>query len=297
MIWLIGAQGMLGTELARLFETHRMEYLGTDREVDITDGETLTGFTKNQPKRISWIVNCAAYTAVDRAEDEALICSRINRDGAANIARAARGIGAKVVHISTDYVFDGTSRRPYQEDDAPCPIGVYGRTKYEGEQAIQRIHKAAYIIRTSWLYGAYGKNFVTTMLRLMEERERLAVVNDQRGSPTWAHDLAGLMLRLITSVEDGQAVPAGIYHVSNEGNISWFDLATEIYREARERGLVTHDCTVYPCTSAEFPAKVTRPAYSVLDKSKIKAALGIEIPDWKFSLRAFLETLCRNRPQ
>lgn len=287
MIWLIGTKGMLGAEAARLFEAQGMQYLGTDREVDITHGERLTAFAQAQGP-ISWIVNCAAYTAVDRAEDEPLICGRINRDGAANIARTAAEIGAKLIHISTDYVFNGKGSRPYREDDEPCPLGVYGRTKREGEAAILESHEAAYIIRTSWLYGAYGKNFVTTMLRLMEERDRLSVVHDQRGSPTWAYDLAQLMLRLITAPAAGRTIPYGIYHFSNEGNISWFDFAVEIYREAQERGLVTHRCILNPCSSAEFPAKVTRPGYSVLDKSKIKAALGIDIPDWKRSLHSFL---------
>ncbi|MDR0723367.1 MAG: dTDP-4-dehydrorhamnose reductase [Treponema sp.] len=287
MIWLIGTKGMLGTEVARLFEAQDMQYLGTDREVDITQGESLAAFAQAQGP-ISWIVNCAAYTAVDRAEDEALICGRINRDGAAHIARTAAGIGAKLIHLSTDYVFNGKGSRPYREDDEPCPLGVYGRTKQEGEAAILESHEAAYIIRTAWLYGAYGQNFVTTMLRLMEERDRLSVVHDQRGSPTWAYDLAHLILRLITTRAAGKMIPYGIYHFSNEGNISWFDFAVEIYREAQERGLLTHSCILNPCTSAEFPAKVTRPGYSVLDKSKIKAALGMDIPDWKSSLHSFL---------
>ncbi|MDR2797840.1 MAG: NAD(P)-dependent oxidoreductase, partial [Treponema sp.] len=160
MIWLIGTKGMLGTEAARLFEAQGMQYLGTDREVDITQGESLTAFAQAQGS-ISWIVNCAAYTAVDKAEDDALTCGRINREGAANIARTAAGIGAKLIHLSTDYVFNGKGSRPYREDDEPCPLGVYGRTKWEGEVAIRESHGAAYIIRTAWLYGAYGKNFVT----------------------------------------------------------------------------------------------------------------------------------------
>jgi dTDP-4-dehydrorhamnose reductase len=281
---------MLGTEIARLFEAQGMRYLGTDREVDITQEESLAAFARAQGP-ITWILNCAAYTAVDRAEEEAFLCGRINRDGAAHIARIAAGIGARLIHISTDYVFNGKGLRPYREADEPCPLGVYGRTKQEGEAAILESHEAAYIIRTAWLYGAYGKNFVTTMLRLMEERDRLSVVHDQRGSPTWAYDLAQLILGLITTVSKGRTVPYGIYHFSNEGNISWFDFAAEIYREAREQELLTHPCILNPCTSAEFPTKVTRPEYSVLDKSKIKAALGMDIPDWKSSLHSFLSRL------
>ncbi|MDR1031125.1 MAG: dTDP-4-dehydrorhamnose reductase, partial [Treponema sp.] len=224
MIWLIGIKGMLGTEVARLFEAQGIPYLGTDRELDITQKETLKAFAEAHGP-ISWMVNCAAYTAVDRAEDDALTCGRINRDGAANIAWIAEELRARLIHISTDYVFNGKASRPYQEDDEPCPIGVYGQTKQAGEAAIQEIHQAAYIIRTAWLYGSYGNNFVTTMLRLMEERDSLSVVDDQRGSPTWAYDLAQLILRLISTVTQGKTVPYGIYHFSNEGNISWFDFA------------------------------------------------------------------------
>ncbi|MDR2632552.1 MAG: dTDP-4-dehydrorhamnose reductase [Treponema sp.] len=290
MLWIIGAKGMLGTEAARLCEASALAYRGSDREVDITQGESLRAFAQAQGP-VSWILNCAAYTAVDMAEEDALSCSRINTQGAANIARLAAEIGAGMIHLSTDYVFNGKGRRPYREDDEPCPLGVYGRSKREGEVAIQSLHKAAYIIRTAWLYGAYGKNFVTTMLRLMKEQDQVSVVHDQRGSPTWAYDLARLILRIIGTHAEGRPLPYGIYHFSHEGDISWFDFASEIYRQAREQGLLTRPCTLKPCTSAEFPAKVTRPAYSVLDKGKIHAALGVDIPDWKLSLRAFLQTL------
>jgi dTDP-4-dehydrorhamnose reductase len=243
-----------------------------------------------------WIVNCAAYTAVEQAEDEVDLCRRLNTDGPAHIAALTEKTGGTLIHISTDYVFNGRGifpdnspeRRPYREDDPPDPIGVYGHTKWEGEQKVQGSTGRAYIIRTSWLYGQYGKNFVTTMLNLMQERDHLSVVQDQRGSPTWARDLAELLQALITHGEEGRAVPHGIYHYSNQGDISWFDFARRIYLRGRELGILTRDCTVNPCTSDSYPSRVKRPAYSVLDKTRIRSALGITIPDWERSLDAFL---------
>jgi len=239
---------------------------------------------------------------VDKAEDDRETCRRLNTDGAANIAQTAHTIGAKLIHISTDYVFNGkgvTDRstaapRPYREDDPTDPIGVYGFTKRDGEHAaLADCNNTCYIIRTAWLYGQYGSNFVTTMLRLMNERDEVKVVNDQRGSPTWASDLASAITALVSRADRGTVVPYGIYHYTNEGDISWYDFAREIYRRGRELGLLRNGCTVKPCTSAEYPAKVKRPVYSVLDTSKIKAALGIAIPRWDESLGAFLQTCVR----
>jgi dTDP-4-dehydrorhamnose reductase len=301
MIWLIGSQGMLGTELARLFEKAGLAYTGTDREVDITRMASLESFAE-QRGPFRWIVNCAAYTAVEQAEEETDLCRRLNTDGPAHIAALAEKTKATLIHISTDYVFNGQGifsgnspeRRPYREDDPPDPIGVYGRTKREGEQKIQERTHRAYIIRTAWLYGRYGKNFVTTMLNLMRERDRLFVVQDQRGSPTWARDLAELIQAVITRGEEGRAVPWGIYHYSNQGDISWFDFARRIYTRGRELGILTGDCMVNPCTSDEYPTRVKRPAYSVLDKTKIRSALGITIPEWERSLDTFLKILWSN---
>jgi dTDP-4-dehydrorhamnose reductase len=289
---------MLGTELARLFEKAGLSYTGTDREVDITRADSLEDFARRRgPFR--WIVNCAAYTAVDRAEEEPEQCRRINADGPGHIAALAGKSGSVLVHISTDYVFNGRgmytgnppARRPYREEDPPDPIGVYGRTKWEGERKVQEYAEQCYIIRTAWLYGRYGKNFVTTMLGLMGERDRLSVVGDQRGSPTWARDLAEAVTAFIIRGEQGRAAPFGIYHYSNQGDISWFDFAQRIYERGRERGILTGDCRLYPCTSEEYPSRVKRPAYSVLDKTRIKAALGIPVPEWDRSLEAFLETI------
>jgi len=288
MIWLIGYKGMLGTELSLLLEKQSIPFVGTDREVDIADPAALEKFA--QAQSFTWIINCAAYTAVDKAEDDAETCRRLNTLGAGNIAACAKKTGARLIHLSTDYVFDGTGNRPYTEDDATAPIGVYGVTKRDGELAVMENNPRSYIIRTAWLYGKHGNNFVHTMLRLMNERDELKVVNDQRGSPTWAFDLASALLAVIATADSGKNIPFGIYHYTNEGNITWFDFAKEIYRQGREQGRVSKDCAVKPCASAEYPAKVKRPAYSVLDKSKIKAALGIEIPAWDKSLKEFLQT-------
>ena len=288
MIWLIGCKGMLGTELSLLMEKAGLPFIGTDREVDIANPAALEKFIE-QPWQFGWIINCAAYTAVDKAEDDVETCRRLNTLGAANIAACAQKIGARLIHISTDYVFDGTGKRPYTEEDTTAPTGVYGLSKRDGELAVMENNPRTYIIRTAWLYGKYGNNFVATMLRLMNERDEVKVVDDQRGSPTWAFDLASAVLAVIAAIANGgKNIPFGIYHYTDEGDISWFDFAKEIYQQGRELGRISKDCAVKPCASAEYPAKVKRPAYSVLDKSKIKATLGIEIPLWDTSLKEFL---------
>ncbi len=282
MIWLIGNKGMLGTELSLLLERNRFPFVGTDRELDITDMAALENFASAHS--FDWIINCAAYTAVDKAEDDGDVCRSLNADGVGNIAATANKIKARLIHISTDYVFNGKGNRPYTEDDPTDPIGVYGLTKRDGELAVLKNNPDSYIIRTAWLYGKHGNSFVHTMLKLMNERESISVVNDQNGSPTWAYDLASTVLAFFE-----KDVPFGIYHFTNEGSITWFDFAKEIYSLGRKNGSVTNNCKIKSCTSAEFPAKVARPAYSVLDKSKIKTALGITIPPWDESLRKFLE--------
>jgi dTDP-4-dehydrorhamnose reductase len=295
LIWLIGCKGMLGTELSQLLEKSGFSFVGTDREVDITDMAALkaTAAKLAEKQPVKWIINSAAYTAVDKAEDDVEVCRSLNTLGAANIAAAANSAEARLIHISTDYVFDGKGNRPYREDDATAPTGVYGLTKRDGEIAVLENAPSLYIIRTAWLYGKHGNNFVHTMLKLMNERDEVKIVNDQNGSPTWTFDLASVIITLIKAADSGKEVPFGIYHFTNEGNITWFDFAKEIYRQGREQGKITKDCAVSPCTSAEYPAKVKRPAYSVLDKSKIKTALGIKIPAWDESLKEFIKN-CAN---
>ena len=288
MIWLIGNKGMLGTELTLLLESRGLAYIGTDCELDICSKEALFSFVENQKKPITWLINCAAYTAVDKAEDDRENCRLLNTEAAGNVACIANKINAGLIHISTDYVFNGKGNRPYTEEDATDPVGVYGLTKRDGETKVLKENPESYIFRTAWLYGKHGNNFVHTMLRLMKERESISVVNDQRGSPTWTYDLAEAIITIISLVNKGNIIPYGIYHFTNEAELTWFDFAREIYSQGRVLGILTKDCEVKPCSSDEFPAKVTRPAYSVMDKTKIKNALGINIPVWNDSLRKFL---------
>lgn len=285
---------MLGTELSLLFEKLGIPFVGTDQEVDITNPVAIRDFSQTQSikqsieQSIEWIINCAAYTAVDKAEDDKENSHLLNTAGPRNIAAQAKELGARLIHISTDYVFNGQGSKPYTEEDSTDPIGIYGLTKRDGEIKVLEENEKSYIIRTAWLYGKYGNNFVHTMLRLMKERESISVVNDQQGSPTWARDLAETISAFISLTAEGKTIPYGIYHFTNEGEITWFDFAREIYTQAQANGILTKNCEVKPCTSADFPAKVKRPAYSVLDKSKIKTTLGITIPSWDESLRRFL---------
>ncbi|MDR2768481.1 MAG: dTDP-4-dehydrorhamnose reductase [Treponema sp.] len=298
MIWLIGHKGMLGSELARLFDQKNLEWRGSDREVSITTGkDSLFAFGRTLGP-VAFIVNCAAYTAVDKAEDDAEACKRLNTLGAANVADTATALGAVLIQLSTDYVFDGKGikegngvARPYREDDSTGPAGVYGLTKRDGETEVLARCKDSYIIRTAWLYGEHGNNFVATMLRLMNERKTVSVVDDQKGTPTNAGDLAAAIAALIEQRNAGKNIPCGIYHYTNEGAISWYDFARAIYAGGRGTGLLAGECFIKPCTTDAYPTRARRPAYSVLDKSKIKAALGIAIPRWDESLASYLQKL------
>jgi dTDP-4-dehydrorhamnose reductase len=290
VIWLLGSKGMLGSELSLVLEQRGLAWVGTGREVDIAQPTALDAFLEQQREPVTWLVNCAAYTAVDQAEDEPAACRRLNVDGPATIAKAARRIGARVLHFSTDYVFNGKGTAPYKEADPTDPVGIYGLTKRDGEDALLASHEASYILRTAWLYGRQGRNFVRTMLRLMNEREEVRVVNDQRGSPTWTQDLAETAVNLIMRADNGKPVNYGIYHYTNEGAISWFDFAEAIYAQGKKLGLISGDCAVRPCSTSEYPTRAARPAYSVLDTGRIKQALGIAIPRWDASLKRCLET-------
>jgi len=290
MIWLVGNEGMLGTEISLLLKEKGFRFTGTDRETDITDIDALRSFIKQSTSdndSVKWIVNCAAYTAVDKAEDDKETCHLINIEGSRNISAVANEIDAAIIHISTDYVFNGCGMKPYTEDDETDPIGIYGLSKRYGEIKVLEENSKSYIIRTAWLYGKYGNNFVHTMLRLMKEKETISVVNDQKGCPTWAKDLAQTIIEFIKQSNSGKSIPYGIYNFTNEGEITWYDFAQEIYKQAKAAGVLTKDCQIMPCTSADFPAKVTRPAYSVLDKTKIKNTLSLAIPRWDESLKAF----------
>jgi len=285
MIWVIGYKGMLGSEICRQLSENNIQYVRTDVDVDITDIEALERFAKCWA--VTWIINCAAYTAVDKAESDTELAHKLNVEGPANIAEVAKRHGAKLIHISTDYVFDGTGDTPRTEDMSVAPIGVYGVTKAKGEEAVRNNTDRYYILRTAWLYGWAGKNFVYTMIRAMNTHESVKVVNDQKGTPTFAGDLAKVILQII----DKKIVPFGTYHVTDLGEITWWDFTNEIKKQGIETGWINEtgkNCVVNPCTTDEYPTPAKRPAYSVLCKDKIQKTLGITLPDWKESLSEFL---------
>jgi len=273
-ILITGCNGQLGNEI-QLLQTQYAQHtwFNTDvNELDITDKAAIERFVEEN--EIGGIVNCAAYTAVDKAESDPQLARKLNADAPAFLAEAVAKRGGWMVQVSTDYVFDGTKYTPYVETDEPCPNSVYGQTKLEGEQAVSKLCPNAMIIRTAWLYSEFGNNFVKTMIRLGREREQLGVIFDQVGTPTYAHDLA---TAIMTAIDKG--IKPGVYHFSNEGVTSWYDFTKSIHRLA---GINT--CQVSPLHTAEYPTPASRPAYSVLDKTKIKDAYGIEIPHWEESL-------------
>ena len=246
------------------------------------DAEAVLRYVED--KQVNYILNCAAYTAVDKAESNEALCERINRDAVRHLGEAAQAVGAKEIHISTDYVFDGTNCRPYVETDPTCPISVYGRTKLAGEEALRAVCPEAVIIRTAWLYSEYGNNFVKTVLRLGAERDELRFIFDQVGSPTYAGDLAEAMLTIVAQAEEGHFVP-GVYHFSNEGVCSWYDFTVKILQ------LAHLSKRVIPIETKDYPTPAARPHYSVLNKGKIKATYGMTIPHWETSLQSCLQHL------
>ncbi len=275
MILLTGGNGQLGTELRHLLDEKGVKYVSTDaKKMDITDAQATMDYITNLKPTV--IYHCAAYTAVDKAEDEGkALDEKINVDGTRNVALAAKEVGATLVYISTDYVFDGKLKDGEYAVDAPInPLNEYGRTKALGEKAVQEIMDDYYIIRTSWVFGKYGHNFVFTMQKLAETRDELTIVNDQFGRPTWTRTLAEFMYFVID-----QNAPFGIYHLSNDNACSWYEFAKEILKDT--------DVKVSPVTSEQFPQKATRPQYSVMDLSKAKA-LGFHIPTWQEALQGML---------
>ena len=275
-ILVTGANGQLGSELQRLGAISPNNWHFTDiAELDITNRNLVERYvTENN---IEIIVNCAAYTNVDKAESDEETAHLINCTAVNNLAQAAKANEATLIHISTDYVFGLNGNTPRTEDMPTNPLGAYGRTKLAGEEAIKQVACKAIIIRTAWLYSEYGNNFVKTMLRLTAQKESIKVVFDQVGSPTYAADLALVIFSIIEG--DVYKGNEGIYHFSDEGVCSWYDLAVETARFAGHT-----NCVITPCHSSEYPSTVTRPPYSVLDKSKIKETFGVEIPHWRESL-------------
>ena len=280
-ILVTGCNGQLGNEMQLLEkENPQHTYFNTDvAELDITDQAAIEKMVMDHA--IDGIVNCAAYTAVDKAEDNQELCRKLNSLAPGYLAAAIAKRGGWMIQISTDYVFDGTNHTPYTEDAPTCPNSVYGVTKLEGEQAAQKACEKTMVVRTAWLYSTFGNNFVKTMIRLGKEKPELGVIFDQIGTPTYAHDLAVAIFAAIN-----QGVVPGVYHFSNEGVISWYDFTKAIHRIA---GITT--CHVRPLHTSEYPTPASRPHYSVLDKTKIKTVYGIEIPYWEESLEVCVRKL------
>jgi dTDP-4-dehydrorhamnose reductase len=280
-ILITGSNGQLGNEMqisAKNFPNHHFIYTDV-AELDICDKEALNAFIKSND--VNMIVNCAAYTAVDKAEDDVELCYKINAKAVKNIGEVATANNAKVIHVSTDYVFDGTNHVPYTEDMPVCPSSVYGKSKLAGEEALMSTCSNAVIIRTAWLYSSFGNNFVKTMIKLGTERESLNVIFDQVGSPTYAADLAEAIMTIISH----ESFVPGIYHYSNEGVCSWYDFTKSIHRKSN----IT--CNVQAIETKDYPTRTPRPHYSVLNKAKIKSTYGIAVPHWEDSLDKCLSIL------
>ena len=280
-ILVTGGNGQLGNEMRVVSKESRNRYIFTDvMELDITNLEAIRYMLKME--RVDVVVNCAAYTNVDRAEEDEIMADLLNNKAAGNLAVVAKEVGATLIHVSTDYVFQGDKNTPYKEDCETSPLGVYGRTKLAGERSIQATGCNYLIFRTSWLYSSYGKNFVKTMQRLTRDKNSLKVVFDQVGTPTYAGDFAAIIYKVI---EKDMLDKQGIYHFSNEGVCSWYDFAQEVCE------LSGNTCNIEPCHSDEFPSKVKRPNFSVLDKTKVKETFGAKVPYWKVSLKHCINLL------
>jgi len=289
MIWLVGNRGMLGSEVHRRLQACKLEHIATDLEVDITDPWALSEFSG--PLALSWIVNCSAYTAVDRAEDEPEQAFRINAEGVRNLVWVARQKKSRLLHISTDYVFDGRKEEAYLETDTPNPSGIYGRSKLQGEQYIRENIDSHVILRTAWLYGPVGSNFVRTMLRLFQERDEVRVVADQWGSPTLAGDLADVIVQIITR----DTLQYGTFHFTNEGRTNWFEFASLILELAGKHHLLDREVRLVPIKTEQYPTKALRPANSYLSKEKIKTVFGIPVRPWQEALIEFIGGLSEGK--
>lgn len=283
MIWITGSEGMLGRELCSLLEEKGIGTIKTDREIDITDLNALGSFVNG--KTIEWIINCAGYTAVDKAEDEKELCFRLNSKGPENLAITATKTNANLIHISTDYVFDGKSMTDYREDDEVNPQSVYGNSKLEGEKEVLKNSQKSIILRTAWLYGRHGANFVHTMLKLMKTKEEIGVVSDQWGAPTWTSDLSACILAIIKK----ENPVYGIFHASGKGRTNWHEFAEEIQKFAYQKGIIEKKIKIKQLKTEEYPVKAKRPMYSLLGKEKLENTYGFIFPHWKESLEQFLE--------
>lgn len=280
-VLITGANGQLGKEVQLVFAANGDEVIATGRsEIDLAASRGIADVVAGY--NADWVINCAAYTQVDRAETEPELAFRVNRDGARAVAEGAAKSGGRVLHLSTDFIFAGDRPIPYAETDAGDPRSVYGRSKWEGEQAVREIMPGALIVRTAWVYGRHGNNFVKTMLRLMAERDEIRVVDDQVGTPSWTADIAAAMRALV------EKDMTGVWNFTNEGVASWFDFAHEIISIATQLGHPRKVARVLPIPTSEYPCAARRPAYSVLNKEKIRQVLDYEIPHWRDSLSGML---------
>lgn len=277
---LLGKNGQLGWELLRTCPPATEVFAWSSAELDLCDPAAIESSLQAVGPAV--VVNAAAYTAVDQAEQDKATAFAVNVEGARQVARIAKALHAYLVHVSTDFVFDGRKTIPYRPDDRPAPLGVYGASKRQGEEWVLSEHPGAAILRTSWLYSVHGRNFVKTMLKLMDSRDSLRVVADQVGSPTWARGLAEVIWRMVATK------PVGIFHWSDDGMASWYDFAVAIQTEAIALGLLDRKIPILPVTTAEYPTPARRPAYSVLDKSALQAALGVTPESWRLMLNRML---------
>ena len=288
-ILVTGAKGQLGREAVLALRAAGEDVIGIDREeLDISRPAQVTAGIAAHGA--DWVINCAAYTQVDRAEEQREQAFLVNRDGARAVAEGVKRYGGGLLHLSTDFIFGGEQSHPYREDDAAAPLGVYGQSKWEGERAVREVLPGAIVLRTAWVYGEHGNNFVKTMLRLAAERDELRVVDDQVGTPSWTGDIVTAMQTLIN--KDA----SGIYHFTNEGVASWYDFAEEIVTRARQLGLPVKAKQVIPIPSAAYPTPAKRPAYSVLSKEKIRSVLDYPIPHWRESLEVLLRAIQERPP-
>jgi len=280
-VLITGARGQLGKEARLGFAAKGDEVVAVGRaELDLAAPHAVADAVAAY--KADWVINCAAYTQVDKAEEEAELAFRVNRDGARAVAEGAKQGNSRLLHVSTDFIFAGDRSLPYGETDAGRPLSVYGQSKWEGEQAVRELMPEALIIRTAWVYGAHGNNFVKTMLRLMAERDEIRVVDDQVGTPSWTADIVTAMRTLI------EKDVSGTWNFTNEGVTSWFDFAHEIIAIAAQRGRSKKVRRLLPIPSSEYPCAAKRPNYSVLDKQKIRPVLGYDIPHWRDSLHSML---------
>jgi dTDP-4-dehydrorhamnose reductase len=286
VILVTGSNGQLGKELQELATQYpQFKFIFTTREELLIESESVIAYFFEHYKP-NYCINCAAYTAVDKAEDAQEIAFAANALGPKYLADAAARYQCKLIHISTDYVFDGTKKQPYTEEDSPRPLNVYGASKLKGEQEILQINPDSIIIRTSWVYSAFGSNFVKTMIRLMATKESIGVINDQLGSPTYAASLAKAILHIITVIQQTKKVAyRGIYHYSSDAVISWYDFAIAI------KEILKSTCIVKPITTAEYPTPAKRSSYSVLDKTKIKEVFGVSFNNWKAELEECMQQI------